>query len=111
MYIYTLEDYLPANETESAKWALKAAMNGVVNAQIRMIHVYGEGLGVEKDHAQAYAWALIVAYNGESKFKKDVGHIFSLDDKVEGHRRVRQLRKEMKRIAEQRRIGETSPSN
>ena len=111
MYLYESGDGVRSDLEESTKWALKAAMNGNINAQIRMIHAYGEGLGVEKDHAQAYAWALIVAYNGESKFKKDVDHVFSLDDKVEGHRRVRSLRKEIKRIAEQRRTGETSPSN
>lgn len=102
MYVFADGDGVEASLGDATNWGLRAAMNGRINAQIRMVHAYGQGIGVAVDHGESYAWAIIVDHNGESEWKEIVEPMFSVDDKVRGYRRARELEKEMRALRRER---------
>jgi len=53
-----------AFEQEGAQWILKAANQGLPNAQSSLVSVYLDGSGVTKDPVEAGKWSLIYQENG-----------------------------------------------
>ncbi|HVP84407.1 MAG TPA: hypothetical protein VMS78_06785 [Rhizomicrobium sp.] len=51
-------------EQEGAQWILKAANQGLPNAQSSLVSVYLDGSGVTKDPVEAGKWSLIYQENG-----------------------------------------------
>jgi len=54
----------PAQQSEGAKWILKAANDGLPNAQSSLVSVYLDGSGVAKDAIEAGKWSLLYQENG-----------------------------------------------
>lgn len=53
-----------AQQSEGAKWILKAANDGLPNAQSSLVSVYLDGSGVAKDAVEAGKWSLLYQQNG-----------------------------------------------
>lgn len=53
-----------AQQKEGAKWILKAANDGLPNAQSSLVSVYLDGSGVSKDAVEAGKWSLLYQQNG-----------------------------------------------
>jgi TPR repeat protein len=53
-----------AQQREGAKWILKAANDGLPNAQSSLVGVYLDGSGVPKDAVEAGKWSLLYQENG-----------------------------------------------
>ena len=47
---------MPEDDTEAVKWYRMAAEQGNGSAQLNLGYMYGKGVGVLEDYAQAYAW-------------------------------------------------------
>lgn len=53
-----------AQQSEGAQWILKAANDGLPNAQSSLVSVYLDGSGVAKDAVEAGKWSLLYQENG-----------------------------------------------
>ena len=86
----------PSALEESGKWYLATAKKGHLKAQIKCIFIYGQGIGVEKDRAEALAWALVVDANGKNAYKANLEPILSVDEKTKAYKRCRTLLMEIR---------------
>jgi uncharacterized protein len=64
--MYRLNRGVEIDEREAVKWYRKSAEQGYPNAQHNLGVMYGMGKGVEQNYVTAYAWASIVATNGNN---------------------------------------------
>ncbi|HTH49629.1 MAG TPA: tetratricopeptide repeat protein [Candidatus Limnocylindria bacterium] len=55
-----------ATEREAARWASRAAYQGIVSAQARLGSYYDRGVGVTKDPVKAYMWMEIAVRNSSA---------------------------------------------
>jgi TPR repeat protein len=53
-----------AEQREGAQWILKAANDGLPNAQSSLVSIYLDGSGVAKDVVEAGKWSLLYQENG-----------------------------------------------
>ncbi len=72
---------VPEDDTEAAKWYLRAAEQGVVDAQFNLGNMYSKGEGVSKDDAEAVKWYRRAAEQGFAKAQNNLGTLY---DKGEG---------------------------
>ncbi len=52
------------NWNEASQWLLKAAAQGVTDAQYQLAQNYEKGQGIRKDFIEAYAWFFVAAQRG-----------------------------------------------
>lgn len=60
------------NYKEAAKWYLKAAKQGMPEAELEIGLMYGEGKGVRKDASRAIYWLLSAARKGQNVGQLDI---------------------------------------
>ena len=75
-----------------------AAKNGRVTSQVRCISIYEQGLGVERDPVEAYAWALVVSSAGERGYKQKLEPNLSTDEQLKAYKRYRALQVEIRKL-------------
>ena len=103
---FTMGDYfsLPVGKVirddyEGFRWYLKAARQGMLEAQIKVRTQYSTGMGTKKDYVEAYAWAIIATAGGDEasvKASRDI-YLYNLSDAEQrlASRRTEQLSNEI----------------
>ena len=81
-YEYGLAEY-PQNDAEAAKWFMKAAEQGYMDAQKNLASCYKEGIGVLQNDGKAFEWFEKAAIQGDIVAQNNVGYFYSLGIGVE----------------------------
>ena len=83
---------------KSVEWYVLAAKSGRVQSQIKCISIYGIGLGVECNRVEAYAWALVVADEGDNAHKQKLEPLLSANEQAKAYKRYWVLLREIKSL-------------
>ena len=87
------------DDHEGFRWYLKAARQGMLQAQIKVRTQYSTGMGTKKDYVEAYAWAIVATAGGDEasvKASRDI-YLYNLSDAEQrlASRRTEQLSNEI----------------
>lgn len=74
--IYEGGEYLPENQTEAARWWLKAAERGDQDAEIATALKFFNGQGVQRDFAQGRSWCDRALKEGDARGEYCIGYIY-----------------------------------
>jgi TPR repeat protein len=96
--LYTGEEGVGADLEMSSIWYVLAAKNGRVTSQIRCIAIYEKGLGVERDLVEAFAWALVVANDGDRSYKQKLEPALSVGEQTKAYKRCRTLTIDIRKL-------------
>ena len=85
---------VPQNDTEAMAWFIDAAYQKNIMAQYYLGAMYFEGIKVDQDFVQAYAWIGIVAaggYKQAEKLRDKIEAYMTVDERKEGHTLAKEL--------------------
>lgn len=104
------------NKSEAAKWFLKAAKQGLAEAQFNIANMYYHGKGVPKNRSEAAKWWCRAAEQGVAEAQYNLGFIYGRGEGVkqnipeatrwskkaaqQGHRQAKALLKELEELEE-----------
>lgn len=103
---FTMGDYfsLPVGKVirddyEGFRWYLKAARQGMLEAQIKVWTQYSTGMGTKKDYVEAFAWAVAATVGGDEGSRLAIREMWlnklSEAEQILARRRVEQLGSEI----------------